>query len=404
MPDISSASPSRAGAPSKEPGFVVASAAMTELLAMAARAAESPAKVLITGESGVGKDGVARYIHRHSSRRLAPFVAVNCAGVTETLLESELFGHVKGSFTGAYRDKRGKLQLAHLGTLFLDEVGEMSLRMQALLLRFLENGEIQAVGSDQSQAHVDVRVVAATNRNLDDLVVAGQFREDLLYRLRVIHLHVPPLRERSDDVHALIQHFVAAAGRELGFTDDALRALLKYRWPGNVRELRNVVEQVVWLSAGGLVGVEHLPVSMRKEPGLLTPVVDRRSGVADRRSSGVADELYDALVKQGASFWEHVYPMFLARDITRHDLRELVRRGLRESRGRYKSLLALFGMSSRDYRRFMNFLAAHECGVGFREFRGNEPGSDQDSEMPARHSAAADLPEDLVARPHSRVQ
>ena len=137
--------------------------------------------------------------------------------------------------------------------------------------------------------------------------------------------------------------------------------LLKYRWPGNVRELRNVVEQLVWLSAGGVVGVEHLPVSMRSEPGLLTPIADRRSRVAD--------ELYDALVKQGASFWEHVYPMFLARDITRHDLRELVRRGLRESRGRYKSLLTLFGMSSRDYRRFMNFLAAHDCGVGFREFR-----------------------------------
>ena len=209
MQAISSASPSRAGAPLEQPTFVVASAAMTELLAMAARAAESPAKVLITGESGVGKDVVARYIHSHSSRRLAPFVAVNCAGVTETLLESELFGHVKGSFTGAYRDKRGKLQLAHRGTLFLDEVGEMSLRMQALLLRFLENGEIQAVGADHAQARVDVRVVAATNRNLDELVAAGQFREDLLYRLRVIHLHVPPLRERAEDVHALMRHFLA---------------------------------------------------------------------------------------------------------------------------------------------------------------------------------------------------
>ena len=341
---------------------------------MAERAAESPAKVLITGESGVGKDVVARYIHSSSNRRQAPFVAVNCAGVTETLLESELFGHVKGSFTGAYRDKRGKLQLAHRGTLFLDEVGEMSLRMQALLLRFLENGEIQAVGSDQVQASVDVRVVAATNRNLNDLVAAGRFREDLLYRLRVIHLHVPPLRERAEDIHALMLHFLAAAGRDLSFTDDARRALLKYRWPGNVRELRNVVEQLVWLSAGGVVGVEHLPVSMRVEPGLLTPNAGR--------ASRVADELYDALVKQGASFWEHVYPMFLARDITRHDLRELVRRGLRESKGRYKSMLKLFGMSTSDYRRFMNFLAAHECGVGFREFRGPVASSGTLSENP----------------------
>jgi len=267
MQATSSMSHARADAPMEQPTFVIASAAMTELLAMAARAAKSPAKVLITGESGVGKDVVARYVHSHSSRRLAPFVAVNCAGLTETLLESELFGHVKGSFTGAYRDKRGKLQLAHRGTLFLDEVGEMSLRMQALLLRFLENGEVQAVGADHAQARVDVRVVAATNRNLDELVAAGQFREDLMYRLRVIHLHVPPLRARAEDVQALLRHFLAVSDRDLSFTDEALRVLVNHPWPGNVRELRNVVEQLVWLSAGGVVGVEHLPVSMRSAPG-----------------------------------------------------------------------------------------------------------------------------------------
>jgi transcriptional regulator with PAS, ATPase and Fis domain len=341
--------------------FVVASRAMKDLLAMAERAAESPAKVLVTGESGVGKDQVARHIHSHSGRRSAPYVAVNCAGFTETLLESELFGHVKGSFTGAYRDKRGKLQLAHRGTLFLDEVGEMSLRMQALLLRFFDSGEIQSVGSDQS-TRVDVRVVAATNRNLDDFVAAGQFREDLLYRLRVIHLHVPPLRERPDDVQALVAHFVQRTGRKLGFTEEALRALVRHRWPGNVRELMNLVEQLSWLSENGVVDVQHLPASIPAGLGLIVPLNDRRRQVAD--------DLYDALVRQGASFWEHVYPMFLARDITRHDLRELVRRGLRESRGRYKSLLKLFGMPIRDYRRFMNFLAAHDCSVGFREFRG----------------------------------
>ena len=395
MEAISSASPSRAGA-LEQADFVVVSRAMTELLAMAQRAAESPAKVLITGESGVGKDVVARYIHSHSSRRLAQFVAVNCAGVTETLLESELFGHVKGSFTGAYRDKRGKLQLAHRGTLFLDEVGEMSLRMQALLLRFLENGEIQAVGSDQSQARVDVRVIAATNRNLTDLVAAGQFREDLLYRLRVIHLHVPPLRERTDDVHALMRHFLALSEKELSFTDDALRALLNHKWPGNVRELRNVVEQLVWLSAAGVVGVEHLPLSIRPAHAVLTPVGARRRQIAD--------ELYDALVTQGASFWEHVYPMFLARDITRHDLRELVRLGLRQSRGRYKSMLELFGMSSGDYRRFMNFLAAHGCGVGVREFRGGRSTSRAESEAPPLYSAATELPEEFPAEADSHVQ
>jgi DNA-binding NtrC family response regulator len=262
MKIVSSRSPSQVGAPPEQTSFVVASRAMTELVAMAEGAAKSPATVLITGESGVGKDLVARYIHSHSSRRLAPFVGVNCAGLTEARLESELFGHVNGNMTGAFSEKRGKLRLAHRGTLFLDQVGDMILRMQAWLLRFLENGEIQAVRSDESQAPVDVRVVAATNRNLNDLVAAGQFREDLLYRLRVIHLHVPPLRERAEDVHALMRHFLAVAERELSFTDDALRALLRYSWPGNVRELQNVVEQLVWLSAGEVVGVQHLPVSI----------------------------------------------------------------------------------------------------------------------------------------------
>ena len=371
-------------------GMVVASPAMRELLLRADRAAMSPAKVLITGESGVGKDLVARHIHNQSPRKAAPFVAVNCAGLTETLLESELFGHVKGSFTGAFRDKRGKIQLAHRGTLFLDEVGEMSLRMQALLLRFLENGEIQAVGSDQPQTQVDVRVVAATNRNLMDLVAAGQFREDLYYRLCVIHLRVPALRERPEDVQALMKHFLARGARELTFAPDAVRAFLGYRWPGNVRELLNVLEQLVWLSTTGVVQVGDLPASMRGTAQRLAPVGDRR-----RR---VADDLYDALVKQGASFWDHVYPMFLARDITRHDLRELVRRGLKETRGRYKAMLTLFGMSSGDYRRFMNFLAAHECGVAVREFRGVVSLDESSAEIPAVFSQPA------VSNQHSAIR
>ena len=337
---------------------------MKELLTLAERAAESSAKVLITGESGVGKDLIAQHIHSNSPRKHAPFVAVNCAGVTETLLESELFGHVKGSFTGAYRDKRGKLQLAHRGTLFLDEVGEMSLRMQALLLRFLENGEIQAVGSDQSEARVDVRVVAATNRNLSDLVAAGQFREDLLYRLRVIHLHVPPLRERPEDVQALTAHFLERAKRSLTFTNDARLAFQRYRWPGNVRELLNVVEQLIWLTPTGIVGVEHFPMSMRTGPGLMVPRDDRRRQVAD--------DLYDALASGGYSFWDHVHPLFLSRDITRHDIRELVRRGLQTTRGSYRGLLALFKMSPLDYQRFHNFLTAHGCKVEFREFRNGD--------------------------------
>ena len=326
---------------------------------MARGAAASPATVLITGESGVGKDLVARYLHGQSSRRRAPFVSVICAGLTDARLESELFGHVKENMTGACPETRGKLQLAQGGTLFLDEVGDMSLRVQARLLRFLENAAgIQAVRSDRPHAPVDVRVVTATNRNLDDLVSAGQFREDFLHRLRGIHLHVPPLRERAEDVHVLMRHFLARSGRDLGFTEDALRTLLRYSWPGNVRELLNVVEQLICLSAGAVVGVQHLPPSMRSGPGQVMPLDDGRP---------VADQLYDTLARQGGSFWEHVHPRFLDHDITRDDLRELVRRGLRESRGRYEALLPLFGMPPSDYGRFMNFLAAHECRIGLHE-------------------------------------
>src|SRR5579864_5482047 len=169
----------------------------------------SGAKVLITGESGVGKELVARAIGATSLRANAPFVPVNCAGIPETLLESELFGHVKGSFTGAYRDKPGKLEMASNGTIFLDEIGEMTLRMQGLLLRFLETGEIQKVGAERVAVAPNVRVIAATNRDLRELVGQGQFREDLFYRINVIHLVVPPLRERREDIPPLIDHLLS---------------------------------------------------------------------------------------------------------------------------------------------------------------------------------------------------
>src|SRR5438067_375773 len=173
------------------------------------RVARSDAKVLITGESGVGKELVARAVHSQSSRAHRLFVPVNCAGLPETLLESELFGHVKGSFTGAYRDKPGKLELADSGTAFLDEVGEMTLRMQGLLLRFLETGELQKVGADGSKSHSDVRVIAATNRELTGMIANHTFREDLYYRLNVINLVIPPLRDRREDIPILVEHFLS---------------------------------------------------------------------------------------------------------------------------------------------------------------------------------------------------
>ena len=176
----------------------------------------SDAKILITGESGVGKELVAMSVHAQSARAERPFITVNCAGLPETLLESELFGHVKGSFTGAYRDKPGMLEKADDGTIFLDEIGEMSLRMQGMLLRFLETGELQKVGADRVGRRVDVRVIAATNRALSEMVAQGLFREDLFYRINVINIHVPPLRERRDDIPLLVDHFFENMGRDNG--------------------------------------------------------------------------------------------------------------------------------------------------------------------------------------------
>lgn len=349
-----------------EPLFIAESPAMQELKTLSARAAGGDAKVLVTGESGVGKDVVARFIHARSNRSPRPFVAVNCAAFSETLLESELFGHVRGSFTGAHRDKIGKLQQAHKGTVFLDEVGEMSLRMQALLLRFLESGEIQPVGADGGGTTVDVRVISATNRDLPALIASGQFREDLMYRIRVIHLLVPPLRARREDIKPLIEHTIQRSGRPLKLSDEAMQALEQYRWPGNVRQLQNMIEQLSWMSSKDTVSLDDLPGALRTPAGAgILPARERRRQVAD--------DLYHGLVTGVYSFWDHTYPLFMNRDITRHDLRELVKRGLSTTCGNYRALVKLFRMPPKDYKRFLNFLAAHDCRVDFRTFRtGNE--------------------------------
>jgi DNA-binding NtrC family response regulator len=332
---------------------------MRHIVELARRAAESDAKVLITGESGVGKDILARETHTCSHRRTRPYIAVNCAGFPETLLESELFGHARGSFTGADRNRVGKIQMADGGTLFLDEVGEMSLRMQAALLRFLENGEIQTIGERAQQ--VNVRLIAATNRNLGERVASGDFREDLLYRLRVIEIKVPALRDRRDDIPALTQHFLQRSPRQLTISAEAQEALVRHRWPGNVRELQNIIEQAIWLAEGSTITLDDLPEAIRNPTPQASPVNERR-----RQAS---DQLFEALVNGQYSFWDHIHPLFLDRDITRHDIRELVKRGLRDTKGNYRAVLRLFGMPESDYHRFHNFLTAHACKVDFRNYR-----------------------------------
>ena len=224
--------------------LIGASAALREIEQEIECASRSDAKVLISGETGVGKDVVARLIHQRS-RRTGSFVTINCAGVPDSLLESELFGHVRGSFTGAYRDRRGWLDQAQDGTIFMDEIGEMSLRMQALLLRFLENGEIQRVGADRVQAAGNVRVIAATNRNLVERVADKSFREDLYYRLNVIHVVVPPLRDRRDDVEPLVKHFLSTFS------------------VAHNKALPSITEQAMERSAGVRLARQRPPVAQR---------------------------------------------------------------------------------------------------------------------------------------------
>jgi two-component system response regulator AtoC len=249
-------------------GLVSGASKMEEVLRTVRKIAEYKTTVLITGESGTGKELIARGLHALSPRTDKPFVAVNCGAIPEALLESELFGHRKGAFTDASRDKRGLFEEADGGTLFLDEIGELPLSLQVKLLRALQEEEIRRLG-DTRDVHVDVRVVAATVRDLQADVRDGRFREDLFYRLNVLPIHLPPLRERREDIPLLINHFIAKENVKLGLkvespSPDAMRLLLDYPWPGNVRELENTMERAMVLCEGGRIGAELLPDKVRE--------------------------------------------------------------------------------------------------------------------------------------------
>ena len=331
-------------------------------------AAKCDAKVLVTGESGAGKEIVARLIHASSARSRSQLVTVNCAALSETLLETELFGHVRGSFTGAYRDRLGAFEQAHRGTVFMDEIGETSPRMQGLLLRFLETGEIQRVGSDQVQNRVDVRVIAATNRVLVDSVANKTFREDLYYRLNVIHLRVPALRERLEDIPVLLEFFIDQFARQYQMdrptlSAEALQTLTDHAWPGNVRELKNVVERLVVRGRSGAIGRDDLPLEVLRS----TPVAQAVPTTPATRPA--ADMLFERMVNGGESFWSSVYAPFMARDLTRDDLRTVVRKGLERTSGNYKVMVELFNMPADDYKRFLGFLRKYQCHMPFQQFR-----------------------------------
>lgn len=244
--------------------FVTRNREMLDMLELAGRVAESNISVLIEGESGTGKELVAQLIFQKSPRSGKPFIKINCAALPENLLESELFGHVKGAFTGAVKDRQGRFALADGGTIFLDEIAELSPAIQAKLLRVLQNKEFERVGESKT-TQVDVRVIAATNRNLDEALKEGAFREDLFYRLNTMRLKLTPLRERPEDIPLLIQHFLNKFSPEkvLEISPEALQALRAYRWSGNVRELENVIERAVLLTKNHLIELAHLPEEVR---------------------------------------------------------------------------------------------------------------------------------------------
>jgi transcriptional regulator with GAF, ATPase, and Fis domain len=315
---------------------------LLEALEIAEKAAPTELPVLIDGESGTGKELMAKVIHANGSRADKPFISVNCGAIPENLLESELFGHRKGAFTGASSDRKGKFESAHTGTIFLDEIGELPLAGQVKLLRVLEAHEVQRVGSDETIA-VDTRIVAATNRNLRRLSEEGKFREDLFYRLSVIHITLPPLRERRDEIPLLLAYFSdEAAGilkrRPVRMTPRLRDFLLTYPYPGNIRELRNVIYRISCL-AGDTADVEHLPVDVR--PGSASPSASAVSVVPNLMSLGDA--------KRAAS--DEAEKVFLERGLQEvgGTVAELARR-VDMNRSHLQMLLKKHGLHSKDFR------------------------------------------------------
>ena len=268
--------------------------------------------------------------------------------------------------------------------MFLDEVGEMSTRMQVVLLRFLESGEIQRIGADRSHTRVNVRLITATNSDLAAAIASGAFREDLYFRLNVIRLIIPPLRERTEDIPLLVNYYLNYYGRQhkvnpSEVSSDAMDALMAYRWPGNIRELKNVVERMVLKTAGQLIRHSDLPSDVVRSVAVQAAHAANRRRAAPRSSR--AEELATLMLEHGESFWSAVFPIFMSRDLTRADLRRIIQMGLESTNGNYRLLVQQFNMPSEDYKRFLSFLRKHDCHLPFQRFRA-APG-------PASWSAAA---------------
>ncbi len=333
---------------------------MLELFRQVGRIAPRHVTVLICGETGTGKELVARALHELSDRGGGPFVAINCAALPGSLIENELFGHQRGSYTGATQTNRGLVESATGGTLFMDEVSSIPLELQGRLLRVLEERSVRRLG-DSLERPVDVRVVAATNRPLEQLVERGLFRQDLFHRLHVVRLRLPTLRRRSSDIPLLAEFFLARLHRQFGeakqLSAAASRSLMVHPFPGNVRELLNLIESSYHLSEESVIYPSHLEPGLQASPG------------ADGSETQPSDSLYDRLCSGRADFWKDVRSPFLARDLNRRQVRRIIALGLAEVGGNYRRLVPLFRLPDRDYHRFLAFLSHHRCKLDFRRFR-----------------------------------
>jgi two-component system, NtrC family, response regulator AtoC len=317
--------PSDAPAPEPKmpPGVITVSPLMTAVYREAAVIAPSDSRVLLTGESGVGKEVIADLIHAWSPRANGPLVKINCAAIPENLLESELFGHEKGSFTGAVQQRIGRFEEANGGTILLDEIGELPLPLQAKLLRVIHDGTFRRIGSARD-IQTDARVLAATNRDLEAQIVAGKFREDLFYRLNVIEIHIPPLRERVEDVLPLATHFIGQFSRQKPrFSASVVSTLTNYRWPGNVRELRNAMERAALLSRGEIVLPEHLPARIAASAATAPS-----AGEASRLEEIERDAILKALRKHNYNRTETAKELAISRRALTYKLLRLREQGL----------------------------------------------------------------------------
>ena len=314
--------------------------------------------VLITGESGTGKELIARAIHFGGPRAKRSFTTVNCSAILRDLAESSFFGHTRGAFTGATTDKKGYFELADDGTLFLDEIGDMPLELQAKLLRVLEDGCVTPVGGTREN-HVDVRILAATNADIQAKMAAGEFRSDLYYRLAGFTVTLPPLRERPDDIPLLASHFLNMFATEMGIetpalSQETLAALPTYPFPGNVRELKNIIERALLESGGGTIQPQHLHFL---HAHALPPVTGDFEGDAQ---AAIISERYRRMTEGDERFWEVIHAPFLDRELNRDQVQAIIEKGLEETGGSYKALLPLFGITEEHYLKFMDFLRHHQ--------------------------------------------